>query len=151
LVQKALFQKSAEESLPGGIAKIAVDLPLAGAFEYRIPARLRDKVEPGVRVWVSFSRRRMMGICFEVVDTPTVPNLLEIISVVEEKPLLSSNLIRLVRWMSDYYYCTLAEAALTALPRVARKGATGRKVQTARLGMPPAEAGSNPQAAGGIR
>ncbi|MHC4943059.1 MAG: replication restart helicase PriA [Planctomycetota bacterium] len=117
-----------------------MDLPLAGAFEYRIPARLRDKVEPGVRVWVSFSRRRMMGICFEVVDTPTVPNLLEIISVVEEKPLLSSNLIRLVRWMSDYYYCTLAEAALTALPRVARKGATGRKVQTAKLGMPPAEA-----------
>jgi primosomal protein N' (replication factor Y) len=140
LVQKALFEKSAREPAEGGVAKIAVDLPLAGVFEYRIPARLKGKVKPGVRVWVSFSRKRMMGICFEVADTPTVPKLLDIISVVEERPLLSSELIGLVRWMSDHYYCTLAEAALTALPRVARKGTSERKIQTARLAVSQAEA-----------
>lgn len=140
MIQGALFEREPARPDSSPIAKIAVELPVTGVFDYRIPSHLQGLVQPGVRVWVSFSRRKVIGICMAVEEGSSVRNPLDIIAVVDTNPLVSPQLLDLVQWMAEYYYCPVGEVFSTALPRVARKGTEGKKVQIARLCLTPDEA-----------
>ena len=47
---------------PARFAQIALPLPLASSYTYRIPETLADRVVPGARVVVPVRRRELIGI-----------------------------------------------------------------------------------------
>ena len=96
---------------------VALAVPLDMAFTYRVP---NGAIPPiGARVLVPFRRQRMMGIVLEVHDRK--PDLVtrNILSVVDSAPVLDDRLLRLGRWISDYYLAPIGEVFRSMLPLVA--------------------------------
>ncbi|MCL6559286.1 MAG: primosomal protein N' [Firmicutes bacterium] len=95
-------------------AQIIVNRPLHGperVFTYAVPENLRENIVPGVRVTVPFGQRTATGFVISV-DKPQEADftLKEIISVVDERPLLTPVLLRLGHWLASRYLCTVREA-----------------------------------------
>ena len=54
---------------------IAVDVPLRRLFDYRPPAGVdATTLQPGVRLWVPFGRRRVTGVLVETRPISTLPD-----------------------------------------------------------------------------
>ena len=93
---------------------VALPVPLDTAFTYHVS----DGQEPvvGGRVLVPFRQKRFSGIVVDVHDrTPSVKTK-SVLSVVDSVPVLDSQLIRLGKWISDYYLAPLGEVFRTMLP-----------------------------------
>lgn len=105
------------------ILRVAINVPLSRQFDYRPP---RDGVfpEPGCRVLVPFGKRRCVGIVLAVTDSTDLPDerLRRSISVLDEKPLLADDDLRLIRFTADYYHHPIGEVAAAALPALLRQG-----------------------------
>ena len=98
-------------------AEIALPVPLDKLFTYEVPERLKDRVQPGMRVVVPFGTRRMTGYVVEVHgQAPEGIKLKEIASCVDEYPLIDSKLFALARWISGYYMHPLGEVLKAMLP-----------------------------------
>jgi primosomal protein N' (replication factor Y) len=100
----------------GRYAQVAFSLPLNKLFTYLIPSD--TTTVPGVRVVVPFGRRRLTGAVVDVTGEPAmeISGLKEIHRVIDERPLFDETLLRLARWMSKFYMCSLGEALFTMLP-----------------------------------
>ena len=93
---------------------VALPVPLDMVFTYRVPADAAPLV--GGRVLVPFRQRRMTGIITELHDhTPSVQTK-SVISVLDATPVLNEHLLRLGRWISDYYLAPIGEVFRTMLP-----------------------------------
>lgn len=106
------------------IAKVIVRTPLWRDLDYLIPGQgINASIMPGQRVLVPFGKRQVVGIVLQCVDTSAVdPNKLkELISVLEDQPILSEMIIRLCLWASDYYHYPLGEVIFGALPLKCRQ------------------------------
>jgi len=104
------------------IARIVL-LPAAGdtgPLDYSIPAALASSVVNGIRVLVPLGNRRAVGIVIEILEHSTVGTIKPLIAVLDSHPLLDQGLLRLCRWMADYYLAPLAESVTVALPGSAR-------------------------------
>lgn len=103
------------------VAKIAVSAAtywLDKPYDYLIPAELRGRIVPGVRVTVPFSRgnRRSEGIVLGVSDSSDFDKLKPIESVLDSTPVLTASQIKLALWMHDRLFCTVYDAVKTILP-----------------------------------
>ncbi len=93
---------------------VALPVPLDMVFTYRVPAEAAPVV--GGRVLVPFRQQRMTGIVVELHDrTPSVKTK-SILSVLDPTPVLDEQLLRLGRWIADYYLAPLGEVFRTMLP-----------------------------------
>ncbi len=93
---------------------VALPVPLDMAFTYRVSAEAAPVV--GGRVLVPFRQRRMTGIVVELHDrTPSVATK-NVLSVLDAAPVLDDQLLRLGRWISDYYLAPIGEVFRTMLP-----------------------------------
>ena len=113
--------KAAAPIPTGPWVRVALDVPLAGPFDYRAPAPL----SPGARVIVPFGRRKLIGI---VVDNPPEPDcapeqVREVDQVLDDLPPLPEEWMRLARFAAAYYQRPLGEVMLPALPAALRKPA----------------------------
>ena len=99
-------------------AEVAVDVPTqpGRTFSYRIPDDL--PVVPGQLVRVPFGARTLQGIVFSLADQSQVreDETKDISSTIFHEPLLDRVRLQLAQWMSEYYVCSLFEAATTMLP-----------------------------------
>lgn len=113
------------------VLKIAVDMPLAGCFDYRIDAEsdAMNQVRPGMLAVVPFGRRQWLGLVIEVVEHSDVPpeKLKDVIAVIAAIPALSASWLNLCRFAADYYQRSLGEVALASLPKKIRDYVPGRK------------------------
>lgn len=101
------------------LAQIAISgVPYAAdrPYTYLIPDAL--PVQAGVRVTVPFGRgnRRSEGFVLEVSAGEADERCKPIDAVLDDAPLLSDELLRLVRWMKARYFCTYYDAIRTILP-----------------------------------
>jgi primosomal protein N' (replication factor Y) len=97
-------------------ALVALPLPLASPYTYRIPATLGDRVIPGARVVVPIRRREMIGIAVAIdVPAPAV-TARDILATPDIEPALPSGLLATVEWMAGYYGAPLGLALKAALP-----------------------------------
>ncbi|HEV2399963.1 MAG TPA: primosomal protein N' [Candidatus Sulfotelmatobacter sp.] len=96
---------------------VALPVPLDMAFTYRIP----DGSVPviGGRVLVPFRQQRMMGIVVELHDRKPQVTTKNILDVVDPAPVLDDQLLRLGRWIADYYLAPIGEVFRTMLPLTA--------------------------------
>ncbi len=93
---------------------VALAVPLDMVFTYRVPA---DAVPvAGGRVLVPFRQQRMTGIVVELHDRKPSVKTKSILSVLDVSPVLDEQLLRLGRWMADYYLAPIGEVFRTMLP-----------------------------------
>ena len=107
------------------ILRLAVDVPLRRLFDYRPPPGVdATRLSPGVRLWVPFGRRRVVGVLIEVRATSDVPagKLRAATALIDESPVMDTALLELLRWSADYYHHAPGEVIAAALPAPLRSG-----------------------------
>ena len=99
-------------------AQIILPLNLKGTFTYKVPDELVENLKIGMRVLVSFRGKKIYtGIVAEIHqnDPETfVPK--EIISILDDSPILPLEQISFWSWISEYYMCNLGEIYRFAFP-----------------------------------
>lgn len=93
---------------------VALPVPLDMVFSYRVPAVVTPVV--GGRVLVPFRQQRLTGIVVESHDRKPSVQTKSILSVLDTEPVLDEQLLRLGRWIADYYLAPLGEVFRTMLP-----------------------------------
>ncbi len=104
----------------------------AQEFDYLVPDALRDMVEPGRRVLVPLGKgnRQVQGYCVRVETRPAGPRPLKpLTEVVDRRSLLSPAMLRLTRWIAEYYLCPWGQVLETVLPAGVR-GQAGTRMAT---------------------
>jgi primosomal protein N' (replication factor Y) len=105
-------------------AKVVLGLPVEGPFDYIVPKNLEKKINPGIRVEVNFSHRKIIGYVVDLSKETSIKNLKKILKVIDSEPVLDKVLLSLTHEISDYYCCSWGEAIETVLPEPLRKGKT---------------------------
>jgi primosomal protein N' (replication factor Y) len=88
-------------------AEIVLDRPLDHAYTYGVPESLREQAAVGKRVLAPFGRgdRQTVGFCVGLTGEQPTREVKSILQVLDEEALLTPNLLRLTRWLADYYLC----------------------------------------------
>ncbi|HXO36677.1 MAG TPA: primosomal protein N' [Candidatus Acidoferrales bacterium] len=93
---------------------VALPVPLDMVFTYRVLAETTPLV--GGRVLVPFRQQRLTGIVVELHDRKPSVTIKSILSVLDLTPVLDDQLLRLGRWIADYYLAPIGEVFRTMLP-----------------------------------
>lgn len=101
---------------------VVVGLPIEGPFTYAVPPDLIGAVSVGKRVWVPFGSRKIIGYIVGFKDVTDVKGLKYIHSIIDQEPVLSDDVIKTAKWISEYYFCSWGEAIEAALPPALKKG-----------------------------
>src|SRR5215203_1607518 len=114
---------------PGLFADIVLDRPLDTAFTYSVGPELHAHIAVGKRVRIPFGRgdRTVIGYCVNVHDVPPARAVKPILAVLDDESLLTDQLLRLTRWMADYYLCGWGQVLNAVLPAGARQQAGTHK------------------------
>ncbi len=89
-------------------------MPLDTAFSYRVPDGMAPAV--GGRVLVPFRQQRMSGVVVDLHDRKPSVVTKNVVSVLDSVPVLDEQLMRLGKWVADYYLAPLGEVFRTMLP-----------------------------------
>ncbi len=84
-------------------AQVALPLPLASPYTYRIPDELAGRIAPGARVLVPVRRRELVGVVVALRRRAPSVKARDIIARLDAEPTLSPELLATARWMSAYY------------------------------------------------
>jgi len=96
------------------IVRVALDVPLPTLFDYTVV----EGVVVGQRVIVPFGKRLLTGVVMEsVATTDVLPERIKpVVQVLHDSAPLSSELLDLLRFCSDYYRYPIGQTVLSALP-----------------------------------
>ena len=110
------IQKQPGSSVIQKYGEVAVDAPVGHnrTFSYSVPPNL--DLSPGQLVLVPFGARKLQGIVFSLELVPQVSETRAILSASSDGHLLTDIQLRLARWTSTYYICSLFDAAALMLP-----------------------------------
>ncbi len=109
------------------IYQVAIPSPLRRLFDY-LPlvsdAAEQQVAEPGMRVQVSFGKRKVIGVIIAVNSDSNLPldKLKAVSAVLDTEPVFSTSLLALLRWAASYYHAPLGEVLAAALPTALRQG-----------------------------
>src|SRR5256886_12906269 len=93
---------------------VALPVPLDALVTYRMPDGLSPVV--GGRVLVPFRQQRMSGVVTKLHDRPPSVATKNVLRVLDTTPVLDEELLRLGKWIADYYLAPLGEVLRTMLP-----------------------------------
>jgi len=108
-----------EVSMPA-VVRVALPVPLARLFDYLPPA---GGVPVGSRVLVPFGRKKMVGVVVTSGAEAAVAGarLKAVLAVLDEAPLLGTELMQTLAWAADYWLAAPGEAYANALPLALRE------------------------------
>ena len=101
------------------IVEVAIGLPVFKTFHYRIPEKMKDSLQIGMRVLVPFKGRKVTGFSIDLLEQPpkgVEEKLREVEDLLDEAPLIDPQMLRFCRWIADYYLYPLGEVVKTGLP-----------------------------------
>ncbi|MBL7922809.1 MAG: primosomal protein N' [Bacteroidia bacterium] len=103
-------------------ADLILPLPLPELFTYGVPVEMKDNLVPGMRVVVQFGRQKVFAaLVYECHNRPPEKYAVkEILSVLDDFPVVTDSQFRLWKWISDYYLCSMGEVMAAALPSALR-------------------------------
>lgn len=96
--------------------EVVVPLPLDTSFHYRVPDSLANRIQPGVRVFVPFGRRKVTAYVLRFSAPPEGQPLKDLLDVLDPEPLWTDAELTFFKWIADYYLYPLGEVLKTALP-----------------------------------
>ncbi|RLJ31899.1 replication restart DNA helicase PriA [Chryseobacterium sp. 7] len=99
-------------------AQIVLPLNLKGSFTYKVPEEMMSEIQPGMRVLVPFGGKKIYtGIVFELHDNaPENFVVKEVISMLDDQPIMPEEQINFWNWLSEYYMCSLGEIYRFSFP-----------------------------------
>jgi len=107
------------------IARVSLEIALRKEFDYLIPPGLVGLVDVGSRVQVPFGPRKIMGCVTALAEESAHAKLKPIIKVIGAQTLVTPKVLKLARWIADYYCCAPEIALKSVLPEVVRKEKSG--------------------------
>ncbi|MFO0965467.1 MAG: primosomal protein N' [Gemmataceae bacterium] len=121
--QPSLFGPTS--AAPALYAEVVFDRPLDHAYTYEVPDEWKADIGVGKRVLTPFGRgdRQTIGFCVGLSPRGPEREVKSILRVLDEEPLLSEALLKLTRWMADYYLCGWGQVLNIVLPAGAKKQA----------------------------
>lgn len=102
-------------------ARVILDRSTGGELDYEIPERLRAEIAEGSRVRVPLRNRQVVGTVVSVSDTTSVKGVRPIAAALDKRPQMTPVLMRLAKWMAEYYGCEEKDALRSVLPRAVRE------------------------------
>src|SRR3954467_6208821 len=119
------------------VATVVLPSGPAGEFDYAVPPEMICDPLPGrtleagrrVRVPLGRSNRSIVGYCVDVAMKPAGGRKLKAVSALLDRgPLLTPAMLRVTRWMADYYLCPWGQVLEAVVPAGVRHDAGGRDV-----------------------
>ena len=107
------------------IARVTLELSLRKEFDYFIPPELAEKIEVGSRVQVPFGARKVLGCVTAMAEESAHAKLKPILKVLGAQSLITPGILKLARWISDYYCCAPEVALKSVLPEAVRQEEAG--------------------------
>ncbi|WP_088105045.1 primosomal protein N' [Halalkalibacter urbisdiaboli] len=105
------------------IARVIVDVPASQTdrlFDYKIPEKWVDFVQPGMRVIVPFGPRQIQGFVVELSEGTNVDKVKPLSDVLDITPVLTNELISLGNWLTEQTLCFKISAYQVMLPAALR-------------------------------
>ena len=103
------------------IARVSLEIALRKEFDYAIPPQLAGKIDVGSRVQVPFGPRKVLGVVTAVAEESAQTNLKPVVKVIGEQTLVTPKVLKLARWIGEYYCCAPETALKSVLPEAVRK------------------------------
>jgi primosomal protein N' (replication factor Y) len=97
-------------------AHVALPIPVDRLYTYSIPGAMRDAAAPGMRAVVNVKGRVETGYIVSFAESSDIDGVKPIIELPDATPCLSDEMLRLCRWLADYYCCSWGEALQCAVP-----------------------------------
>jgi primosomal protein N' (replication factor Y) len=101
-------------------AQVAVPVHVRQTFTYRLAGDLAARASPGSRVLVPFGKKLITGFIVALQDEldGELPSesIKDVEELIDESPVVQTDLLELTHWMSDYYYAPWGECLRAALP-----------------------------------
>src|SRR5687767_13547533 len=118
------------------VATVVIPGGPPGELDYLAPEKLLaegmpEQLAPGKRVRVPLGRgnRTVVGYCVALTSKATGGRTLKLVlSVLDRRPLLSAAMLRLTRWMAEYYLCPWGQVLEAVVPAGVREQAGTRDV-----------------------
>jgi primosomal protein N' (replication factor Y) len=98
------------------LVSVALPLPLFREFTYAVPEAMAARTGVGSRVVVPVRGRRTIGIVVAIAQPREDITPKDVVAVPDAAPVVGPHLLRLARWMSDYYVAPLGMVLRTMLP-----------------------------------
>lgn len=95
---------------------VSLPVPVDRSFTYEIPFTLRHRTRVGARVWVPFATRRLTGVVLRAHNDAPEQETREVLSLIDEEPVLDADLLKLANWIAEYYCAPLGEVLKGMLP-----------------------------------
>jgi primosomal protein N' (replication factor Y) len=102
------------------IARVSLEIALRREFDYAIPPALAGKVDVGSRVQVPFGPRKVLGVVTALAEPSGETRLKPIIKTIGAQTLVTPEVLRLARWIGEYYCCAPEIALKAVLPEAVR-------------------------------
>src|SRR6266705_4261468 len=107
------------------IARGSLELALRKEFDYLSPTALAEQVDVGSRVLVPFGPRKVLGCVTALAEESAQARLKPILKVIGAQTLVTPKVLKLARWIADYYCCAPESALKSLLPEVVRREEAG--------------------------
>lgn len=111
------------------IARVTLELALRKEFDYLVPAELADQVDVGTRVQVPLGPRKVLGCVTAVAEESGQAKLKPILKVIGATSLVTAKVLKLARWIGQYYCCAPETALKSVLPEAVRREKAGWREQ----------------------
>ena len=102
------------------IARVTLEIALRKEFDYFIPPELAEQVDVGSRVQVPFGSRKVLGCVTGLAEESAHATLKPILKVIGAQTLVTPKILKLARWIGDYYCCAPETALKSVLPEAVR-------------------------------
>ena len=97
--------------------QIVVNVPaVAGIFDYSVPDSLLGQVGVGHLVVAPFGKQTVQGVVLRFIDQPSVPEVKEILQLVDSAPVMTQPQIALAEAMAESTHASLAATVSLFLP-----------------------------------
>ncbi len=120
---------------------VVINRPIEGPFTYYIPKDLEGPVDIGSCVEVSFGKKKVVGYVVGFPSDCKFKNIKPLLCLLDRKAAINDEILKLTKWIADYYYSTWGEAISAAVPSVLKRGPRKKRLKTegSRLKEPEAE------------
>jgi primosomal protein N' (replication factor Y) (superfamily II helicase) len=119
------------------IARVTLEMALRKEFDYLIPSELAGRVEVGSRVQVPFGPRKVMGCVTGLAEASARTGLKPILKVIGAQSLVTAKVLKLARWVGEYYCCAPEVALKSVLPEAVRHEQAGWRERLFVTALPP--------------
>ncbi len=107
------------------IARVTLELALRKEFDYLIPPDLSEQIDVGSRVQVPFGPRKVLGCVTALAEESAHAKLKPILKVIGAQTLVTPKILKLARWIGEYYCCAPETALKSVLPEAVRQEQAG--------------------------